>query len=235
MPPRSNPAVGTAIVARLHKAYPGAGCSLDHRTPLELLVATILSAQCTDERVNKVTPALFARYRDARAYAEASPAILEEDIKSTGFYRAKTRSLIGLGTTLVERFGGKVPERMEDLVTLPGVGRKTANVLLGTVHDVPSIIVDTHVKRVAGRLGLTKNADPEKIEQDLWKVFPESDWTFASQSLILHGRQVCDARKPDCAACVLADLCPSRRLFMGGSRSPRNRRGTSPRPTSRRR
>src|SRR6185503_16779759 len=196
------------IVKRLRAGYSDATSALHHGSALELLVATILSAQCTDERVNQVTPPLFREYPDARAYATADTSRLEKRIHSTGFFRNKAKSLIGLGSALVERHGGNVPDTMEDLVKLPGVGRKTANVVLGTWFGKPAIPVDTHVIRVAGRLALTKSDDPVVIERDLQALLPESDWTFASHALILHGRKVCAARKPHCPLCVLLPDCP---------------------------
>jgi endonuclease-3 len=197
------------IARRLRRAYPDAKCSLDFTTPLELLVATILSAQCTDERVNVVTKSLFKKYRAAEDYVRVKPEELENDIHSTGFYRAKAKHIRGCCQTLIEKFGGDVPDNMEDLTQLPGVGRKTANVILGNYYGQPAITVDTHVKRLSGRLGLTDETDPDKIELDLQKVLPKKDWTFLSHALILHGRQVCHARKPQCGECVLRDLCPS--------------------------
>ena len=179
-----------------------------HDSALQLLVATILSAQCTDQRVNQVTPALFRRYRTAKDLAEADPAELEELIRTTGFFRNKAKSLMGLGRELHERFGGKVPDRLKDLVELPGVGRKTANVVLGTWFGIPGITVDTHVKRLSGRLGLTTRTDPVKIEFDLMEILPEKDWTFASHALIWHGRRVCGARSPSCLQCGLEPACP---------------------------
>ena len=196
------------IVRKLHGLYPDADCALRHESALQLLVATILSAQCTDERVNKVTPSLFARYRTARDYAGADPLELQEAIRSTGFFRNKTKSLIALGRGLEERFGGEVPDRMEDLVGLPGIGRKTANVLLGTWFGIPGITVDTHVKRLSGRLGLTAKTDPDKIEADLGELIPTEDWTFASHALIWHGRRICSARAPACRRCGLEKDCP---------------------------
>ena len=196
------------IVAGLRKLYPDARCELDHASALDLLVATILSAQCTDRRVNQVTPELFARYKTAADYAKADPADLEEVVRSTGFFRNKTKSIRGLGKALVERHGGKVPDGMEDLVELPGIGRKTANVLLGTWFDRPAIPVDTHVQRLAGRLGLSDQTDPVKIEFDLQEVLEERDWSFASTALIWHGRRVCHARKPACESCSLRPECP---------------------------
>jgi endonuclease-3 len=195
-------------VKRLHALYPDATCALHHRSALELLVATILSAQCTDERVNQVTPALFRAYPNAHAYATADPSRLEDQIRPTGFFRNKTKSLVGLGKGLVERHGGKVPDTMEELVRLPGVGRKTANVLLGTWFGKAAIPVDTHVIRVAGRLELTKSEDPVVIEQDLQQLLPESEWTFTSHALIWHGRRVCKAHKPHCPQCGLLPDCP---------------------------
>lgn len=193
----------------LAERYPDAVIELDFTTPLELLVATILSAQSTDVRVNQVTPALFARYPDAAAYAAADRAELEELIRPTGFFRAKAQSLIGLGQALVERYGGEVPRRMKDLVTLPGVGRKTANVVLGNAFGVPGLPVDTHVLRLSRRLGLTENDDPVAVEVDLCALIPKRDWTMFSHRLIIHGRRTCHARRPACGACPLARLCPS--------------------------
>jgi endonuclease III len=196
------------IVAGLKALYPDADCELTHASALELLVATILSAQCTDQRVNLVTPALFARYRTAADYANAVPAELESLIHATGFFRNKAKSIIGLGRALVERHGGRVPERMDQLVELPGVGRKTANVLLGTWFRRPAIPVDTHVQRLVGRLALTSETDPVKIELALQDLLPEADWSFASTALIWHGRRVCFARNPQCGTCRLSPQCP---------------------------
>jgi endonuclease-3 len=201
---------------RLAQAYPQAETALVHENPLQLLIATILSAQCTDERVNMVTPALFARYPDARAFAEADPAELERMIQPTGFFRAKTRSIMGCCKALVERFDGQVPPRMEDLVTLPGVGRKTANVVLGVAFGLPGLAVDTHVTRLSGRLGLTRQKDAVKIEAEVCKMLPPEKWSDFGLRLILHGRRVCHARKPDCPACVLNDFCPSSSVLRGG-------------------
>jgi endonuclease III len=187
---------------------PNATVELDHRNPLQLLIATILSAQCTDQRVNQVTPTLFRRYTDAADYAKAVPSELETIIMPTGFYKSKTRSLIGTGKMLLERFGGKVPQSMEELVQLPGVGRKTANVLLGNCFDQPAVVVDTHVKRVAHRLGLTESEDPEVIEQDLQKLIPLEQWTSGSELLLLHGRYVCVAKRPKCEQCPIYTECP---------------------------
>ena len=176
---------------------------LTHQSPWELLVATILSAQCTDQRVNQVTPALFKRFRRPQDFASAAPLELETRIKSTGFYKNKAKHLIGCGKAVAEQFGGTVPQRMEDLTTIPGVGRKTANVILGTAFGQPAIVVDTHVKRVANRLGLTTSDNPERIEQDLQRQFPEVQWTAISQRILLHGRYICLARKPLCNSCTL--------------------------------
>lgn len=202
-----------SILAALRRSRPDARIELDHRSPFELLVATILSAQCTDARVNKVTPALFKAYPDARALADAAPPDLEGLIRSTGFFRAKTRSLLGASRAIRDEHGGEVPRTMEELGRLPGVGRKTANVVLGGAYGVPSgVVVDTHVKRVARRLRLTRHADPKRIEEDLMSLFPRRGWIFASIALVLHGRYVCVARAPRCPACALRRLCPSRTL-----------------------
>ena len=197
------------ILALLDRHYPDARCSLTFSTPLELLVATILSAQCTDERVNKVTPGLFSRYRSAADYAAADREELESLVKSTGFYRAKTSAMIGLGQALCDRFGGEVPARLTDLVTLPGVGRKTANVVLGNAFGVPGITVDTHFGRLARRFGWTQQTDPDKVEAEVGALFPRKDWTQLSHNLIWHGRRRCHARKPACGACPVARWCPS--------------------------
>jgi endonuclease-3 len=196
------------LVAGLRKLYPDADCELWHGSALELLVATILSAQCTDARVNQVTPVLFKKYRTAAEYAGADPDELERIVHSTGFFRNKTKSIIGLGKALVELHGGEVPDRMDDLVKLPGIGRKTANVLLGTWFRRPAIPVDTHVQRLAGRMGLTDATDPVKIELALQKILPEKDWSFAATALIWHGRRVCAARNPACDRCALNPDCP---------------------------
>jgi endonuclease-3 len=198
------------ILARLKREYPDARTELDYKTPLQLLMATILSAQCTDRRVNMVTPLLFATLPTAAALADASQERLEEIIKSTGFFRNKSKSLIGLGKALVERHNGEVPDSMEALVKLPGVGRKTANVILGNAFGKnEGIVVDTHVGRLSLRLGLTKQTDPVKVEQDLMPLFPREDWAMLAHVLIFHGRRVCDARVPKCEICVLNDICPS--------------------------
>jgi endonuclease-3 len=196
------------IVRGLRKLYPDAHCELDHRNALELLVATILSAQCTDQRVNLVTPALFARYRSAADFAGADSDELQGLIRPTGFFRNKARSIVGLGQALAERHGGEVPRTLEELTRLPGVGRKTANVLLGTWFDEPAIPVDTHVQRVGQRLALTSESDPVKIELDLQGVLEVEEWTFASTALIWHGRRVCFARTPNCPGCALRPDCP---------------------------
>jgi endonuclease-3 len=197
-------------LTRLKTAYPGAACALVHDSPLELLVATILSAQCTDARVNLVTPWLFARCPHAEDYATIPLPELEEIIRSTGFFRNKARSLSGLGAALVDRHGGQVPETMAELVRLPGVGRKTANVVLGNAFAKnEGIVVDTHVGRLAHRLGWTRHDDPIRVERDLLPLFPRAEWTLLAHLLIEHGRKICLARKPRCGSCVLADLCPS--------------------------
>jgi endonuclease-3 len=189
--------------------YPDAHCELDFRTPLELAVATILSAQCTDVRVNEVTPGVFARYRNAMDYAGADREELEALIRPTGFFRAKTASLIGLGQALVERHGGVLPGRMDDLVALPGIGRKTANVILGNAFGVPGITVDTHVGRLARRFGWTQEEDPVKVEAAVAALIPRPDWTLLSHRMIFHGRRVCHSRRAACGACGIARLCPS--------------------------
>lgn len=196
------------IAVGLFRAHPDAACALDHRNAYELLVATILSAQCTDERVNRVTPALFERYPGARELAGAKPAEVEALIRPTGFYKNKAKSLLGLARELVERHGAKVPDTMDALVELPGVGRKTANVILGNAFDVPGIVVDTHVGRLAGRMELTRHTDPVKIERDLMDLLPRRQWTRFSHAMIFHGRRVCVARKPHCEECSVAKDCP---------------------------
>jgi endonuclease-3 len=200
----------SVVFDRLLSNYPGAHCALDHRNAFELLAATILSAQCPDTRVNLVTPALFARYPDAAAMAAARQEDVEELIKSAGFYRSKAKNLIGMATALVQRHGGNVPAEMESLVVLPGVGRKTANVVLGNAFGRnDGVVVDTHVTRLSNRLGLTTETDPVKIEHALMPLFPREQWTMLSHLLIEHGRQLCDARTPRCSSCFLADICPS--------------------------
>jgi endonuclease-3 len=201
------------ILARLKREYPDAHCELDFETPLQLLIATILSAQCTDKRVNMVTPELFRTFPDAESLSIADPEKLENLIKSTGFFRNKTKSLLGMSGALVERHEGSVPSTMDDLVKLPGVGRKTANVVLGNAFDInEGVVVDTHVGRLSVRLGLTNETDPVRVEQALMKLFPQDDWTLLSHLLIFHGRRVCIARSPRCESCVLADVCPSARV-----------------------
>ena len=193
----------------LAETYPDAHCELDFSTPLELTVATILSAQSTDAGVNKVTPVVFAKYPTAADYAGADRAELEQIIHSTGFFRAKTNSLIGLGQALVDRHGGEVPDRMADLVKLPGIGRKTANVILGNAFGVPGITVDTHFGRLARRFGWTTETDPVKVEHEVGGLFPKREWVMLSHRLIFHGRRVCHSRRPACGACPVARLCPS--------------------------
>ncbi len=198
------------IIARLHAEYPDAKCSLDHRNPYELLAATILSAQCTDERVNQVTPALFARYPEPADLANARTEELEDLIRSTGFFRNKTKSLLGMANAVVDRHDGEVPSEMDALVALPGVGRKTANVVIGNAFGRnDGVVVDTHVTRLSKRLGLTRQSDPEKIEKDLMKIVAREEWTDLAHLFIYHGRAVCRAPTPRCAECTLVDLCPS--------------------------
>jgi len=208
---RNRPQLARARAARilsaLRRTLPVPRVALQHRTPLQLLIATILSAQCTDQRVNQVTPALFRRYRTAGEYAAADQTELERLIKSTGFFKSKARNIIGCCRTLIERFNGAVPGTMEALVTLPGVGRKTANVVLGNHFGKPAVIVDTHVKRVSRRLGLSTSDDPDRIEQDLQQLMPPQEWTPGSQRLLLHGRYVCLARSPKCPECSVYNLC----------------------------
>jgi endonuclease-3 len=196
------------IHRKLAELYPDAACALVHENALQLMVATILSAQCTDVRVNLVTPALFARYADAAAFAEAEPAELEQAIRSTGFFRNKARNIHACCQAIVAQHGGEVPDNLDALVKLPGIGRKTANVILGNAFDVPGITVDTHVGRLSRRLAFSAHTDPEKVERDLMALIPRKDWTMFSHRLILHGRQVCFARKPNCAGCILQRLCP---------------------------
>lgn len=210
---KPTPERAAEIYDRLAMHYPDAHCALDFKNAYQLLVATILSAQCTDKRVNIVTPALFKRYRTPAALAVAKPADLEDMIKSTGFFRNKTKSLLGMAAAVVERHGGKIPEDMDDLVKLPGVGRKTANVVLGNAFDRnEGVVVDTHVSRLSQRLVLTRQTDPVKIEQDLVQLFPRERWTMLSHLLIEHGRQICEARRPKCEECFLSDVCPSSRV-----------------------
>ncbi len=220
--PANLPARARRIVRGLARLYPDARCSLEWSSPLQLLIATILSAQCTDAQVNRVTPALFVRYPDAFAFAAADPAELEALIQPTGFFRSKARNVIRCCSQLVEQHGGQVPAGMDDLVQLAGVGRKTANVVLGNAFGVPGIPVDTHVGRLSQRMGLTGQTDPERIEQDLAGLIPKKEWTAFGHRMIYHGRQVCHARKPLCDGCALAPLCP--RLGLEG-------KGDQERPT----
>jgi endonuclease-3 len=210
--PRSPKGRARLVLERLAQEYPGTAkdlCELDHANPFQLLVATILSAQTTDVNVNKVTPALFARYPTAEDLAQANPADVEEIIHSTGFYRSKAKSVIGMANALVERFGGEVPTKLSDLVTLPGVGRKTGNVVRSVAMGLPGLPVDTHVLRLSGRLGLTTQTDPVKVELELNPMVPAAERGAISLRLILHGRRICKARKPACDSCLLADFCPS--------------------------
>jgi len=204
------------IIALLKKAYPDAKCSLNHSNPLELLIATILSAQCTDERVNIVTADLFRKYRSCADYLKAPTSQLQNDVRTTGFFRNKTKSIQGACKALNEQYGDRVPETMEELLELPGVARKTANVVLGNAFGIASgVVVDTHVSRLSQRLGLTKNKTPEKIERDLVELVPKNDWIDFSHLLIYHGRRICKARKPLCERCVVEKHCPSSRLQTG--------------------
>jgi len=206
----ANPARVQAILQGLDAAYPEASCELVHRSPFELLISTILSAQCTDVTVNIVTKELFPKYPDARALAYADPRALEQEIRPTGFFRNKTKSIMGASKKIVEEFGGKVPQTMEELLTLPGVARKTANVVLGSGFGIASgVVVDTHVQRLSERLDLTKNTDPKKIEQDLMQIIPRERWILFSHQLIWHGRRVCNARKPKCVECNVERMCYS--------------------------
>jgi len=236
--PRVTPERARRILDILEKAHPEARCALDYRSPFQLAVATILSAQCTDERVNQVTPLLFARYPDARTLAAAPLADVEEIIRSTGFFRAKARSITGFARGLVERHGGEVPRTMEALVPLPGVGRKTANVVLGHAFDVnEGIAVDTHVLRVTNRLGLAEGDEPLKVEARLMKLVPRERWTRTTDLLIFHGRKVCDARRPRCGVCPLFAECAweSRQAWAAGAAPSPRRRRRAPRRTPRRR
>jgi endonuclease-3 len=204
-----DPKRALTALKRLKKEFPDARCALEHETPHQLLVATILSAQCTDARVNMVTPGLFRRYPDPAAFAAAPQEEMEEQVRSTGFFRNKARALIEMSQDVVAEHGGEVPDTMEELTSLRGVGRKTANVLLGNAFGIPGLVVDTHVTRLSNRLGFTRQKDAVKIEFELRELFPESWWTLSSHLLILHGRKTCSARKPRCGECVLRDLCPS--------------------------
>jgi endonuclease-3 len=191
----------------LYKCYPEATCSLDYNKPLELLIATMLAAQCTDERVNIVTKELFKKYTSVHDYANADPEELEQDIRSTGFYRNKAKNIIGCCKKLIKDFDCKVPDNMENLLSLPGVGRKTANVVLGNIYGIPGVIVDTHCKRLSNRMGLTDKEEPEKIELDLMEILEKEDWISFSNCLVYHGRAVCDARKPKCGSCQVVQYC----------------------------
>lgn len=228
-----------AILEELRRLYPEADCALEHKTPLQLLVSTILSAQCTDDRVNMVTPQLFARYPDAPALAAANPADVEGIIKSTGFFRNKTKNIIGAGKVITEKFSGKVPDTMEHLLEVPGVARKTANVVLGTwFKRNEGVVVDTHIGRLSHRLGLSwrsrNDKDAVRIEQDLMEVFPREEWTFVGHALIWHGRKVCSARKPACDRCSLAAHCPSAFSF-GNGNALADSKARTPKRTARRR
>jgi endonuclease-3 len=230
MPMTDLKARATAVNKRLEKKYPEAKCSLDFTNAFELLIATILSAQSTDVRVNIVTKSLFRKYPTPQAFANADQVEMEKDVRQTGFFRNKAKAVINCSKAIVEKHGGEVPRTMEELTTLPGVGRKTANVVLGNAFQTPAgIVVDTHVARVSGRLGLTSNADPEKIEQDLLPLLPRAKWTSFAHRLIYHGRETCIARKPQCAVCVVNDLCPSRE----DQPSPASSKGRSARAATR--
>ena len=197
------------VLAELERLYPDADCELRHENALQLLIATILSAQSTDVRVNQVTETLFERYRSAEDFAAADPAVFEQEIRSTGFFRNKTKSVLGAARKIVDDFGGEVPDTMEELVTLPGVARKTANVVLGTWFGKPvGVVVDTHIGRLGRRLGITAETDPVKVERDLMRRLPRDKWIFMGHAIIWHGRRVCAARRPDCASCTLAERCP---------------------------
>ena len=207
----TNPRRVRAILQKLDEAYPEVACALVHENPFQLLISTILSAQCTDVRVNQVTKTLFVKYRTPKDFAYANPAELEQDIRPTGFFRNKTKSIMGASKKIVEEFGGEVPRTMEQLLTLPGAARKTANVVLGTAFGIAcGVVVDTHVTRLSGRLDLSRNTDPRKIEQDLMKIIPQEKWILFSHQLIWHGRKVCVARKPRCTECNIERLCYAR-------------------------
>ena len=212
------------LIAGLRAAHPDARCALRHADPFQLLVATILSAQCTDERVNMVTPALFARFPDAKAMGDADPAELEGIIRSTGFYRNKAKSIRGAARRIMDVYAGKVPDTMKELLTLPGVARKTANVVLGVGYGVAEgIVVDTHVDRLAHRLRLSRGKNPERVERDLMRIVPRGEWIDFAHLLIFHGRRICAARKPKCDICPVQGLCPSAPLFLRGSSPPGER------------
>ena len=204
----TDPKRARAILEKLDEAYPDVTCALEHETPFQLLISTILSAQCTDVRVNQVTRTLFAKYRTPKDFAYANPSELEQEIRPTGFFRSKTKSIMGASKKIVEEFGGEVPRAMEQLLTLPGVARKTANVVLGTAFGIAvGLVVDTHVIRLSRRLDLTRNTDPKKIEQDLMRVIPQNKWILFSHQLIWHGRKICRARNPKCVECNIEPLC----------------------------
>lgn len=208
---KTDPKRVAAILKKLDEAYPDATCELNHSSAFELLIATILSAQCTDVRVNQVTATLFKKYPTPEALAHANPSELEQDIRPTGFFRNKTKSVIGASKAVLERFGGRVPRTMDEMLTIPGAARKTSNVVLGTAYGIASgVVVDTHVQRLSNRLELTSNEDPKKIEQDLMKILPQDRWIFFSHQLIWHGRRVCYARNPKCTDCNLESLCHSK-------------------------
>jgi endonuclease-3 len=208
--PRKKKAPPAETLDRLHAIHPDAHCELDHASPFQLIVATVLSAQTTDVNVNKATPALFQKYKDAKALANADPAEVEKMISTLGFFRMKTKSIIGLAKKLVEDHGGEVPRTLDELVELPGVGRKTANVVLGVAFNSPEgVVVDTHVQRLSQRLGWTKHTGPIEIEQDLMKAMPKDRWDMTSHILIFHGRRICFAKKPNCEGCGVNDVCPS--------------------------
>jgi endonuclease III len=207
----TSPARVRAILQKLDEAYPDVRCALEHENPFQLLISTILSAQCTDVRVNQVTKTLYHKYRTPQDFAYANPSEMEQDIRPTGFFRNKTKSILGASKKIVEEFGGSVPRTMEQLLTLPGVARKTANVVLGIAFGIASgVVVDTHVMRLSGRLDLSRQSDPKKIEQDLMKIIPQNKWILFSHQLIWHGRKVCQARKPRCAECNLEPICHSK-------------------------
>lgn len=237
MPPSQAQRNAPATLARLRAAHPDAHCELDHRTPFQLLVATVLSAQTTDVNVNKTTPELFRRWPTARELAAAEPAEVERVIGSLGFFRQKTRSIVGLSRKLVHEFGGEVPRTLAELVTLPGVGRKTANVVLGVAFGTPEgVVVDTHVQRISQRLGWTKKTEPERIEQDLVRLFPPDQWDPVSHTLIFHGRRICTALRPACSACPVNDACPSAfKAERVGRKPPRVRAAAPAKPAGQRR
>ncbi|HZU83395.1 MAG TPA: endonuclease III [Polyangiaceae bacterium] len=222
------PAIAPRTLARLSAQHPTAHCELDHRSPFELIVAVVLSAQTTDVGVNKATPKLFGRFPDARSLAAVDPEEVEPYIASLGFFRMKSRAIVGLARALVDRYAGQVPRTMQDLLTLPGVGRKTANVVLGVLWNTPEgVVVDTHVMRVSQRLGWTRNTDADKIERDLCAVLPRDEWDHASHVLIFHGRRCCYARSPDCAQCTVNDVCPAAFDAEEVGRKPRRSRGSA--------